>query len=106
MNPSAHKRVRIVQEIEKAMIAMNSLYSELQWLPRSEPDFPEQLKRLENSDGPLGRGIQALALHALDLNNLTRLARIIGKLRAEGRPLDPLVPLRLAVLSNATVGLI
>jgi FkbH-like protein len=89
---------------------MDSLYSELQWLPRAPREFPERLKALAHLEGPQGRELQALALCALDLNQLTKLAKAIEKARtkasAGGRSLDPLVPFRLAVLSNATFDLI
>src|SRR5271155_1386286 len=85
---------------------MNTLYSELQWLPRPALEFREKLKTLRNSADHLGRELQSLALQALDLNQLTMLARTINKFRADGRSLDPLVPFRLAVLSNATIDLI
>jgi FkbH-like protein len=85
---------------------MNSLYSELQWLPRPPREFRERLKELGNSAGHLGRELQSLALHALDVNQLTKLAKTIGEARLDGRSLDPLVPLRLAVLSNSTIDLI
>jgi FkbH-like protein len=85
---------------------MNSLYSELQWLPRLTPEFREKVKTLGNSGDHLGRELQSLALQALDVNQLTTLARAINKFRADGRPLDPLVPFRLAVLSNSTIDLI
>jgi FkbH-like protein len=89
---------------------MSSLYSELQWLPRAPRKFAERLKALPDSAGALGRELQALALHALDLNQLTRLAKAITKAgfeaRSAGRFLDPLVPFRLAVLSNSTLDLI
>ena len=89
---------------------MNQLYAELQWLPRAPEEFSARLKVLGNAAGPLGREIQALALHALELNQLTKLARAIGKVRAEadsgGKSLDPLAPFRLAVLSNSTIDMI
>lgn len=85
---------------------MNSFYSSLQWLPRPTQDFREKLKALENSSDQLGRELQSLALQALDLNQLTRLARTINKSLADGRSLHPLVPFRLAVLSNSTIDLI
>jgi hypothetical protein len=85
---------------------MNSLYSELQWLPRPPREFRERLRDLENSAGQLGCELQSLALHALDVNQLTKLAKTIGQARADGRSLEPLVPLRLAVLSNSTIDLI
>jgi FkbH-like protein len=85
---------------------MNSLYSELQWLPRPPREFRERLKALEIGPCNLGRELQSLALHALDVNQLTKLAKTIGKARADGRSLDPLIPFRLAVLSNSTIDLI
>jgi FkbH-like protein len=85
---------------------MNPLYAELQWLPRATEDFSERLKVMRHSDGPLGSEVQKLALPALDLNQLMRLAKVIGKARSEGKDLDPLKPFRLAVLSNSTVDFI
>ena len=63
---------------------MISLYSELQWLPRAPQDFSARLKSLGNSAGPIGRELQSLALHALDLNQLTKLAKVIARARSEG----------------------
>jgi FkbH-like protein len=85
---------------------MISLYSELQWLPRAPQDFSARLKSLGNSAGPIGRELQSLALHALDLNQLTKLAKVIARERSEERSLDPLASFRLAILSNSTVDLI
>jgi len=85
---------------------MNSLYSELQWLPRPPHEFSVRLKELAQSPGPLGREFQALALSALDLNQLTKLARAIVKAREEGKDLAPLAPFRLAMLSNSTIDMI
>jgi FkbH-like protein len=83
---------------------MNPLYAELQWLPRAPRDFSERLKASE-TDAP-GRELQELALHALDLNQLTKLAKVIGAARSKGQCLDTLEPFRLAVLSNSTIDLI
>lgn len=58
---------------------------------------------MANAADPLGREVQALALPALDLNQLTKLARAIEKARADGKSLAPLTPFRLAVLSNSTI---
>ena len=84
---------------------MNRLFSELQWLPRAPEAFSLALKTVANSAGPLGRELQALALHGLDLNQLTKLAKVIAMARSDGKSLDPLVPFRLAVLSNSTIDL-
>ena len=85
---------------------MNALYSELQWLPRPPHDFAARLKALAHTSGSLGRELQSLALPALDLNQLTRLAKAIGAARAAGTSLAPLAPFRLAVLSNSTIDMI
>jgi FkbH-like protein len=85
---------------------MNPLYAELQWLPPAPADYSARLKALAAASAPLGSELQALAQYSLDLNQLTRLARVIGKARSEGNSLAPLTPFRLAVLSNSTVDLI
>ena len=85
---------------------MNPLYAELQWLPRAPAEFSSRLKALGSSTDSLGRDVQALALHSLDLNQLTKLAGAIGRARGEGKSLSPLTPFRLAVLSNSTIDLI
>ena len=85
---------------------MNLLYSELKWLPAAPKNFSERLKGLENSPGPLGREIQSLAQHGLNLNQLTKLAKALARAKADGKSLDPLVPFRLAILSNSTVDLL
>jgi FkbH-like protein len=86
---------------------MNQIYTELQWLPRPQPTFNADLKLLANAQGPIGRELQELTLPALDLNQLTKVARLLEKIRrnapGEGPTLDPLVPFRLAVLSNSTI---
>jgi FkbH-like protein len=85
---------------------MSALYSELQWLPRAPQDFSARLKGLAGTDRPLGRELQGLASHALDLNQLTKLARFVDRARSGGTSLEPLVPFKLAVLSNSTIDLI
>jgi FkbH-like protein len=84
---------------------VNSLYSELQWLPATPQDFSDRLKALSNSSDSLGHELQALAQHGLNLNQLTKLAKVVTGAKKNGRSLDPLVPFRLAVLSNSTVDL-
>jgi FkbH-like protein len=85
---------------------VNSLYSELQWLLPAPEDFSDRLKALGNLPGPLGREFQALAQHGLNLNQLTKLTKAIAKANTDDKSLDPLVPFRLAVLSNSTVDLV
>ncbi len=85
---------------------MNPLYADLQWLPRVPKEFSKRLKALDTSTGNLGIELRALALYALDLNQLTKMAKVIVKARSEGRSLNPLTPFRLAILSNSTVDLV
>jgi FkbH-like protein len=88
---------------------INPLYSELQWLPTAPADFSARVKAvkdLDDADGSLGRGLQSLTAHGLNLNQLTKVAGAIAKAKAAGRSLEPLVPFRLAVLSNATIDLV
>src|SRR5271170_4933159 len=85
---------------------MSTLYSELQWLPAAPKDFSDRVKSLGKLPGPLGRELQALAQHSLNLNQLTKLAKAIARANTDGKSLDPLVPFRLAVLSNSTVDLL
>lgn len=83
----------------------NSLYSKLAWLPPAPADFAARCKAEFTSQDPaqtLGRHFQALASHALDENNLNRLARTIRKARDAGKSLAPLTPFRLGIISNAT----
>jgi len=85
---------------------MNPLYAELQWLPRAPQDFAGRLKALGTSASPLGRELQALALPALDLNQLMKLAKVIDRARCEGKSLEPFVPFRMGVLSNSTIDML
>ena len=45
---------------------MSELYTELRWLVPAPADFPQRLKTIAESKGPLGGELQALAAHALD----------------------------------------
>jgi FkbH-like protein len=96
----------MVREGVATQSPMNLLYRELQWLPPAPDGFSLRLKALGSSTEPLGRELQALASHALDLNQLIKLAKAVSKARLEDKSLFPLEPFRLAVLSNSTVDLI
>lgn len=85
---------------------MNPLYVELQWLPRAPKDYSQRLKAVGVSEEPSGSELRSLASCALDLNQLTKLAKVIKNARAAGSTLAPLVPFRLAVLSNSTIDFI
>jgi FkbH-like protein len=72
---------------------------ELPWLLPAPPDFRQRCKDLETT----GSGnLQQLAGHALDINQLSRLAKTIRKI-SPGRDT---AALRLCLLSNATTNLL
>jgi FkbH-like protein len=85
---------------------MNSLFIDLAWLPPAPAQFADAVKRLPQSASP-GLEIQALAQHSLGLNQLTRLAKAIEQWRRnDSAALEPLIPFRLAILSNSTVDML
>ena len=84
-----------------------TLLRNLAWLPRAPASFNHECKALlEDCKGRIGPRIQRLAGYALDTNQLMRIDRLLGRARVENLPLEPLVPLRLAYLSNGTSSLI
>jgi FkbH-like protein len=87
-------------------VTLSALYSEQQWLPRPPQDFSGLLKAAGSPVETLGSNLRSLADFGLNLNQLTKLAKVIGNARSEGKSLHPLVPFRLAILSNSTVDMI
>jgi FkbH-like protein len=83
-----------------------SIYSELSWLPNVNSQFGADLKKLSGTEESVGKDLQRLATHALDLNELIKLAKAATRLRTERGSLSPLVPFRLAVLSDGTIDFI
>lgn len=81
---------------------LSSLYANLGWLPPTPEDFRIECRLLLSRSGDVGRFIQALASHSLDLNQLIRLSKTIHKIRESGGSLAPLTPFKLGILSNAT----
>jgi FkbH-like protein len=80
----------------------HNLYSDLAWLARPSADFASQCRAALEAARP-GPALQALAQHALDENQLNRLAKTLKKLQEAKASLKPLVPFRLGVLSNSTL---
>jgi FkbH-like protein len=79
-----------------------SLYSELEWLPRPPEDFAKRCRALRETAGDVGREVRALASFGLDENKLSRLANAIEAVRDRPEALRPLTPFRLGIISNAT----
>ncbi len=80
-----------------------SLYTELEWLPRPPDDFAARCRALRGAAGEVGREVRALASFGLDENKLGRLANSIEAVRSRSDALRPLTPFRLGIVSNATV---
>jgi FkbH-like protein len=80
----------------------NVLYSRLAWLPTPPENFTASCRALLDEPADLGRRMQHLASHALDENQLNRLAKLMLKAQAAGHALAPLTPFRLGIISNAT----
>ncbi len=85
---------------------MKTLFSELEWLPRAPQAFSSMLKAAESDGESFAGELRSLASFALDLNQLTKLAKAVEKARSRGEALHPLTPFRLAVLSNSTIDMI
>jgi FkbH-like protein len=77
------------------------LLLDLAWLPRPPENFGA-LCRAASAKVDLGSELVKLASYAHDDNGLARLAKLIAKARTNGESLEPLLPYRLAILSNAT----
>ncbi len=78
------------------------LYADLEWLPKAPADFSQQCRTLCERDGDLGDALRFLATHALDDNQLTRLAKAVERIKAAARSTRPLAPFKLGLVSNAT----
>jgi FkbH-like protein len=83
----------------------DDLYTGLAWLPPAPADFAAACKTL-GSMSSVGPASWALANHALDQNQLTRLGRAIGRAVADGRTLNPLESFRLGLIGNGTLELL
>jgi FkbH-like protein len=82
------------------------LHRNLTWLPAAPADFSDCCRKLAELDEPIGKPLRALANHAMNENQLARLARAIEAQRSKGRSLAPLTPIRVGLLGNGTVDLI
>jgi FkbH-like protein len=86
---------------------MSRLHANLAWLPAAPEGFAARVRALDADDAqPLGVRVRWLATHALDDNQLHRLARSVRKARDAGRSLAPLTTCRLGIVSNATTHLL
>ena len=77
----------------------------LGWLPRPGADFKDRVRGLASHQEP-GREARRLATQALDGNQLSRLAKALKHLRAEGKSLAPLTSFKLGLIGNGTLDFI
>jgi FkbH-like protein len=85
---------------------MSDVVASLGWLPRAATDFGDQCRQLLGTAGDLGPRVQRLASFALSEAQLAQLAKQVERARSAGRSLDPLIPFRLGLVSNATTDFI
>ena len=79
---------------------------DMPWLPRPMEDFRARCREISGGIAGAGTMIRGLAGHALDLDQLTVLAKAIGRAQTNDMPLEGPTPLRLALLSNGTTSLL
>lgn len=79
--------------------------ADLPWLPPAPHDFRQRCRTLLTDDGHAGPAVADLSRYQLDGNDLFILSQTISKLATAGRNLDPLVPLKVAILGNGTTKL-
>ena len=85
---------------------MSDLFASLNWLPRVENDFADQCRHLLDATHDLGHRLRRLASYGLNEPQLAQLARQVERARSAGYSLDPLLPFRLGLVSNATTDFI
>jgi len=85
---------------------VNDIYANLSWLPEPPSNFAAECRAAAEGSGKLGPVLMELSKHSLNVNQLTRLRRVLSTARQTGRPLDPLSPVRLGVVSNSTLDFI
>jgi FkbH-like protein len=82
------------------------LYRELKWLQPPPSDWSDRLRSLGTDQQTFVAELSLLASFALDLNQLTRLARAVSRARANGQSFQPLIPLRLGLIGHGTLDLL
>jgi FkbH-like protein len=85
---------------------MNDIYANLSWLPEPPSNFAAECRAAAESSGPLGAVLMELSKYSLNVNQLSRLRKVLSAASQTGRPLDPLSPFRLGVVSNSTLDFI
>lgn len=75
----------------------------LEWLLAPPQDFSAACRGLPKAGGEAGKQARFLASHALDENQLNKLAKALRATHAQNISLAPMQPFRLGIVSNATL---
>jgi FkbH-like protein len=85
---------------------MSSITWEMPWLPAAPPDFQARCRAIGTASARPGDDIQRLAGYRLSEAQSASLGKAIKRCRGAGLDLAPLSPVRLGVLSSATLDLV
>jgi len=80
---------------------VTNLYEDLSWLPKPPEDFSLRLSKAAS-----GRSLQELAKFSLDDNQLNRLYKKVKFLKDSLINFEPLIPIKIGLISNTTSKLI
>lgn len=75
----------------------------LPWLPAAPADYSAQCRALASSDADIGARLQRLASFHIPSPGAMAFRRALAKAQRDQKDLSPLSPLKLAVVSNATI---
>jgi FkbH-like protein len=87
-------------------VSGTDFYRDLAWLAPPPADLRQALAGLDPLLPAFGRELRALASHALDLDDLSRVARVVARAREAGALMSPLIPLRLGLIGDGTLDLL
>ena len=76
----------------------------LPWLPTAPADYSAQCRALAGVDADIGPSLQRLATFHIPSPGAMAFRRALAKAQRDQKDLSPLSPLKLAVVSSATMG--
>ena len=91
--------------VQKGRGTLKHLHAEMLWLTRPPRDVQSRIAKLRNMSVGLGPEIRDVARSALGLIQLVQLADVITDALDKRKTLKPLLPLRIALISNSTIAL-
>ncbi len=76
---------------------------DIPWLPAAPPDYSARCRALIDTPGELGPHLQHLGTFRINSAEAVAFRRALARAKRAGRDLSPLAPLKLAIVSNATM---